>query len=138
MIPSVVVLEGVLHHQQFDPYPFIALNLMWSAMAGLQAPIILAIQDRASARGEVLAAHHCDASTKMDELMEPLPGDIFHTRPEEVHFHGGSPEAPTAHLAVNGAGAPVWGAEVTDAEYGEGSAGASSAVSGGLCPVDDL
>lgn len=52
--------------------------------------------------------------------VEPLPGDILYVPPGEVHFHGGSPDAPMAHLAVNGGGAPDWGAEVTDDEYGEG------------------
>ena len=69
MFLNVVVLERMLHHQQFDPYPFIALNLMLSAMAGLQAPIIMMSQNRASARDEALAAHHYEESTKMDVLL---------------------------------------------------------------------
>lgn len=51
---------------------------------------------------------------------EPVAGDILYVPPGEVHFHGGSPEAPMVHLAINGGGAPSWGAEVTDEEYGEG------------------
>jgi quercetin dioxygenase-like cupin family protein len=49
-----------------------------------------------------------------------LPGDVIHVDPTEWHFHGGSPDAPMAHFAVNGGGAPEWGEPVTDEEYGEG------------------
>jgi quercetin dioxygenase-like cupin family protein len=48
------------------------------------------------------------------------PGDVIHVGPDEWHFHGGSPDAPVIHVAVNGGGAPEWGEPVTDAEYGEG------------------
>lgn len=69
MLLNTVVLERLMHHRQFDAYPFIALNLMLSAMAGLQAPIIMMSQNRAAARDEALAAHHYEQSTKMDELL---------------------------------------------------------------------
>jgi len=48
------------------------------------------------------------------------PGDVIHVGPDEWHFHGGTPEAPMVHVAVNGGGAPEWGDPVSDAEYGEG------------------
>jgi uncharacterized membrane protein len=69
MLLNVVVIGKMLNGKPFDPYPFIALNLMLSAMAGLQAPIIMMSQNRASARDEALAAHHYEESTKMDELL---------------------------------------------------------------------
>jgi len=47
------------------------------------------------------------------------PGDVIHVG-DEWHFHGGSPDAPIVHVAVNGDGAPEWGDPVTDEEYGEG------------------
>ena len=58
--------------------------------------------------------------SKGEAGVEPLPGDILYIAPGEVHFHGGSPGAPMVHLAVNGGGAPDWGAEVSDTEYDEG------------------
>jgi uncharacterized membrane protein len=58
-----------VHGGVFDPYPYIALNLALSAMAGLQAPIIMMSQNRASARDEALAAHHYLESQKMEELL---------------------------------------------------------------------
>jgi quercetin dioxygenase-like cupin family protein len=47
-------------------------------------------------------------------------GDVVHVGPDEWHFHGGTLDTPVVHLAVNGGGAPEWGAPVTDAEYDEG------------------
>jgi quercetin dioxygenase-like cupin family protein len=48
------------------------------------------------------------------------PGDVVFIGPEEWHFHGGSPDAPMVHVAVNGGGAPEWAEPVTDEEYAEG------------------
>lgn len=47
-------------------------------------------------------------------------GDVIRVGPEEWHFHGGTPESPLVHVAVNGGGAPEWGDPVTDEEYAEG------------------
>jgi uncharacterized membrane protein len=69
MVLNTVVLARVVHGSQFDPYPYIALNLALSAMAGLQAPIIMMSQNRAAARDEALAAHHYKESQKMEELL---------------------------------------------------------------------
>jgi uncharacterized membrane protein len=63
-------LARVLHHRQFDPYPYIALNLALSATAGLQAPIIMMSQNRAAARDEALAGHHYEESQKIENIVE--------------------------------------------------------------------
>jgi len=41
----------------FDPYPFIFLNLVLSTVAALQAPVIMMSQNRASARDRAAAEH---------------------------------------------------------------------------------
>jgi len=69
MVLNTLLLARVIHHKQFDPYPYIALNLMLSAMAGLQAPIIMMSQNRAAARDKALAGHHYVESQKMEELV---------------------------------------------------------------------
>lgn len=69
MILNTLLLARVIHGKQFDPYPYIALNLALSAMAGLQAPIIMMSQNRAAARDETLASHHYEESKKMEELV---------------------------------------------------------------------
>ena len=48
------------------------------------------------------------------------PGDVIHVGGADWHFHGGAPDAPMIHVAVNGGGAPDWGDPVTDDEYEEG------------------
>jgi quercetin dioxygenase-like cupin family protein len=49
-----------------------------------------------------------------------LPGDVVHVGADEWHFHGGSPDAPLVHVAVNGLGKPEWGDPVSNEEYSEG------------------
>jgi 4-carboxymuconolactone decarboxylase len=48
------------------------------------------------------------------------PGDVISVKPDEWHFHGGAPDAPLVHVAVNGGGDAIWGDPVTDEEYEEG------------------
>jgi quercetin dioxygenase-like cupin family protein len=48
------------------------------------------------------------------------PGDVISVKPEEWHFHGGAPDAPLVHVAINGGGDAIWGDPVTDEEYEEG------------------
>jgi uncharacterized membrane protein len=72
MVLNTVFLARLLHHKQFDPYPFIALNLVLSALAGLQAPIIMMSQNRAAARDEALAGHHYVESLKGEQMLVAL------------------------------------------------------------------
>jgi uncharacterized membrane protein len=69
MVVNTVLLQHVIGRRPFDPYPYIALNLVLSGLAGLQAPIIMMSQNRAAARDEILAAHHYDETHKIDELL---------------------------------------------------------------------
>ena len=47
------------------------------------------------------------------------PGDVIHVERGEWHFHGGTPDSPLVHVAINGGGDAVWGDPVTDEEYDE-------------------
>ncbi len=69
MVINTLFLQHLLHHKAFDPYPYIALNLVLSGLAGIQAPIIMMSQNRAAARDEILAAHHYDETHKIDDLL---------------------------------------------------------------------
>jgi len=51
-----------------------------------------------------------------------VPGDVIHVGPDEWHFHGADGDAPVAHAAINGRGAPEWGEAVSDAEFEDGFA----------------
>ena len=48
------------------------------------------------------------------------PGDVIHVEPGEWHFHGGTPDAPLVHVAINAGGDAIWSEPVTDEEYDEG------------------
>jgi len=69
MVVSTFLLRRVLGHRPFDPYPYIARNLVLSGFAGVRAPIIVMSQNRAAARDEILATHHCDETHETDELL---------------------------------------------------------------------
>jgi len=69
MVVNTFLIQHLLGHRPFDPYPYIALNLVLSGLAGIQAPIIMMSQNRAAARDEILASHHYDETHKIDELL---------------------------------------------------------------------
>jgi quercetin dioxygenase-like cupin family protein len=48
------------------------------------------------------------------------PGDVIHVGTGEWHFHGGTPDAPLLHVAINGGGDPEWGDPVSAEEFAEG------------------
>ena len=70
MIINTVVIGQVMHGKSFDPYPYIALNLLLSGLVGLQAPIIMMSQNRAAARDELLAQHHYEETVTIDTLLK--------------------------------------------------------------------
>jgi uncharacterized membrane protein len=70
MIINTVIIHALAHGKSFDPYPYIALNLVLSALAGIQAPIIMMSQNRAAARDELLAQHHYRETQAIDELLQ--------------------------------------------------------------------
>ena len=70
MILNTLIIGHIAHAKSFDPYPYIALNLVLSGLAGIQAPIIMMSQNRAAARDELLAAHHYDETVKIDGLLQ--------------------------------------------------------------------
>jgi uncharacterized membrane protein len=106
MALNSVVLQDWLRQRPFDPYPYIALNLVLSAIAGVQAPIIMMSQNRATARDEALAHHHYAETTKMDHLLDRnteltaevhyLTGQI-HELTREVRAHLVGQAGPSGH-----------------------------------------
>ena len=87
MIVNTVLLQRVAGHKAFDPYPYIALNLFLSGLAGLQAPIIMMSQNRAALRDETLAAHHYDETRKIDDLLRQNTDltEKVHVLTEHIH-----------------------------------------------------
>jgi uncharacterized membrane protein len=52
--------------EQFDPYPYILLNLVLSMMAGLQAPIIMMSQNRQAVKDRLDASHDYEVNLKAE------------------------------------------------------------------------
>ena len=58
------------HDEQFDPYPYILLNLFLSMLAALQAPVIMMSQNRQAAKDRLDAAHDYEVNLKAElEIM---------------------------------------------------------------------
>jgi len=70
IVVNTLFIQHVLGHKPFDPYPYIALNLVLSGLAGIQAPIIMMSQNRAAARDEILATHHYNETHSVQQLLE--------------------------------------------------------------------
>jgi len=54
---NTVVLERVVHHKAFDPYPYILLNLFLSMLAGVQAAALLIAAKRSDSIASEIAVH---------------------------------------------------------------------------------
>jgi len=114
MVLNTLVIGRLAHHKAFDPYPFIALNLVLSGLAGIQAPIIMMSQNRAAARDEALALDHyqetqtiaslLQSNTALTEQVRDLTAKV-HELTEGIHSVAGQltclprPPVPTSSMA---------------------------------------
>jgi uncharacterized membrane protein len=57
---------------QWDPYPYILLNLMLSALAALQAPVIMMSQNRAAEKDRLAAEQDFKVNLKSELMLEEL------------------------------------------------------------------
>ncbi len=62
---------------EFDPYPFILLNLMLSLLAAIQAPIILMSQNRAAERDRVQMERDHYINRKAEREIKSMQIDIL-------------------------------------------------------------
>ena len=87
MLINTLIIGHLAHGKAFDPYPYIALNLVLSGLAGLQAPIIMMSQNRAAARDELLAHHHYEETQTIDNLLKANTDltQQVHDLTEKVH-----------------------------------------------------
>ncbi len=65
-----------LHSNQFDPYPFILLNLLFSTQAAYAAPLILLSQNRTAERDRIKAEHDFDVNVLALRTLAELLGDV--------------------------------------------------------------
>jgi uncharacterized membrane protein len=68
----------------FDPFPFIFLNLAFSAQAAYATPIIMMSQNRAAMRDKVQAEHQYEHQEKELALNTELTKEI-HRLTQEIH-----------------------------------------------------
>lgn len=81
----------------FDPYPYILLNLFLSMLASLQAPIIMMSQNRQAAKDRLQAANDYEVNLKaeleirhlhekMDELRERQWSELLEIQKRQIKF----------------------------------------------------
>ncbi len=82
LVGWMLLNTGVLAHwqRQFDPYPYIFLNLMLSMVAALQAPVIMMSQNRAAAKDRLAASHDYEVNLRAELEIVRL-----HQRLDEMH-----------------------------------------------------
>ena len=71
---------------QFDPYPYILLNLMLSMTAALQAPVILMSQNRASERDRFAAEQDFKVNLKSELMLDELSWRIVENNENDLFF----------------------------------------------------
>ena len=64
--------EAASGGRQFDPYPYILLNLMLSMTAALQAPIIMMSQNRSGEKDRLAAENDFRVNLKSELMLEEL------------------------------------------------------------------
>jgi uncharacterized membrane protein len=57
---------------QWDPYPYILLNLLLSTLAALQAPVIMMSQNRAAEKDRLAAEQDFKVNLKSEVMLEEL------------------------------------------------------------------
>ena len=68
--------------QQFDPYPFIFLNLVLSMLAAVQAPIIMMSQNRQAQKDRIEARHNFEVNLKAELEILALHEKLDHLHRE--------------------------------------------------------
>jgi uncharacterized membrane protein len=72
LIGWMLLNSDVLSHLgwEFDPYPYVFLNLMLSTLAAIQAPVIMMSQNRQGDRDRVAASHDYEVNLRAElEIM---------------------------------------------------------------------
>lgn len=70
--------SAVMLWRPFDPYPFILLNLVLSALAAIQAPIIMMSQNRQEAKDRLRAEHDYRVNLKAELEIRQLGEKMDH------------------------------------------------------------
>jgi len=98
-VVNTIVFHRVLHHQAFDPYPYILLNLFLSMLAGVQAAALLIAAKRADAIASEVALHTEKNTEDLKALMAENTALTMQVKQntdllEEIHRHVSALGAP--------------------------------------------
>ncbi|MBI5115190.1 DUF1003 domain-containing protein [Candidatus Poribacteria bacterium] len=74
----LIINSVILIARPFDPYPYIFLNLVLSALAAIQAPVILMSQNRQEARDRMRAVRDYQVNLKAELEIRQLHQKIDH------------------------------------------------------------
>jgi uncharacterized membrane protein len=72
-------------HRQFDPHPYILLNLFLSMLAALQAPVIMMSQNRQAAKDRLQARHDYEVNLRAELEIASLHQKVDALRAAELH-----------------------------------------------------
>jgi len=75
MTINTLLLAHIGHREggaQWDPYPYILLNLVLSTLAALQAPVIMMSQNRAAEKDRLAAEQDFKVNLKSELMLEEL------------------------------------------------------------------
>jgi uncharacterized membrane protein len=78
MVIWMSVNSYMLVSRPFDPYPYILLNLVLSALAAIQAPIIMMSQNRVEAKDRLRSAHDYQINLKAELEIRQLHQKLDH------------------------------------------------------------
>ncbi|MCJ7600579.1 MAG: DUF1003 domain-containing protein [Desulfobulbaceae bacterium] len=78
MVIWMSVNSYMLVSRPFDPYPYILLNLVLSALAAIQAPIIMMSQNRLEAKDRLRSAHDYQINLKAELEIRQLHQKLDH------------------------------------------------------------
>lgn len=69
---------------QFDPYPFVFLNLILSMLAAIQAPVIMMSQNRQAMKDRLAAAHDYEVNLKAEIEIMALHDKLDRLRSDDL------------------------------------------------------
>jgi uncharacterized membrane protein len=89
---NTLLLEHILRHKAFDPYPYILLNLFLSMMAGVQAAALLIAAKRSDAISSEVALHTANNTEDIKTLIQEnteLTAKVKNATDilDEIHLH---------------------------------------------------
>jgi uncharacterized membrane protein len=84
MLAWIALNAALPGDHEFDPYPFIFLNLLLSMIAALQAPIIMMSQNRQAKTDRKMAAHDYEVNLKAEIEIMALHEKMDSLRTEQL------------------------------------------------------